>query len=123
MQLLYSLDMTRLEHNILCNGVGARFNLSGKYLGNDARVLKNSVPSDAFSLLQQGTLCEVAVLTSDNYIKRVVDYNRVQAWLKTLPLQPKGVFTLKRQVGEVKCTQTLYIFNYGRLGMYLGSLL
>lgn len=123
MQLLYSLDMARLEHNVLCNGVGARFNLSGKYLGSDARILNNAMPADAFSILQQGTLCEVAILTSDNYNKRVIDLERVQAWLRTLPLQPKAVFTLKRQVGDVRCTQTLYIFNYGRLQMYLGGLL
>lgn len=123
MQLLYSLDMARLEHNVLCNGVGARFNLSGKYLGSDARILNNAMPADAFSILQQGTLCEVAILTSDNYNKRVIDLERVQAWLRTLPLQPKAVFTLKRQVVDVRCTQTLYIFNYGRLQMYLGGLL
>lgn len=123
MQLLYSLDMARLEHNVLCNGVGARFNLSGKYLGSDARILNNAMPADAFSILQQCTLCEVAILTSDNYNKRVIDLERVQAWLRTLPLQPKAVFTLKRQVGDVRCTQTLYIFNYGRLQMYLGGLL
>ena len=123
MQLLHSLDMARLEHNIICNGVGARFNIAGKYLGNDARVLKNSMPADAFSILQQGTLCEVAILTGDSYTKKVMDLNRAQLWLKSLPLEPRAVFTLKRQVGEVKCTQTLYIFNYGRLGMYLGSLL
>lgn len=122
MQLLYSLDMARLEHNVMCNGVGARFNLSGKYLGNDARILNNAMPADAFSILQQGTLCEVAILAGDNYTKRVIDLDRVQMWLRTLPLQPKAVFTLKRQVGEVRCTQTLYIFNYGRLQMYLGSL-
>lgn len=122
MQLLYTLDMSRLEHNILCNGIGARFNISGKYLGSDVRLLNNAMPADAVSILQQGTLCEVAILTNDTFTKRVIPLERIQNWLKTLPLQPKAVFTLRRQVGTIRCTQTLYIYNYNRLQMYVGQL-
>ena len=123
MQLLYSLDMARLEHSILCNGIGARFNLSGKYLGNDARILSNSLPADAVSILQQGTLCEIAILTNDTFRKQQMDLSKIQQCVQNLPLQPKAVFTIKRQVVTTRCTQTLYIYNYNRLQLYINQLM
>lgn len=123
MQLVYGLDMNTFEHHLLCDGIGARFNISGKYISSQARVLSNSLPVDCLSILQQGNLCEVGILVCDNFVKRIMDFSRVQNWLKTLPLANKAVFQLKRQVGTERCVQTIYIYPYNRLSAFIGQLM
>lgn len=123
MQALYSLNLSTLEHVIICNGVSARFDISGKYQGIAGNIPMNAIPVDCFSILQQGNLCEVAVLASECYTKRVIPLSKAQTWVSKLPFMAKATFTIKRKIDEKdKCVQTIYIYPFGKLGVYLPQL-
>ena len=124
MQAVYSLDLKKLEHIVFCNGTSARFDISGKYLGPAGTIPMNSQPVDCFSILQQGDLCEVAVLASECYTKKVIPLAKAQMWVSKLPFQSKAVFKIKRKLDEKdRCMQTIYIYPFGRLGVYVPQLL
>lgn len=123
MQAVYALNLNTLEHVLVCNGVCAKFDISGKYKGAVAAIPANAQQVDCFSILQQGNLCEIAILSGEQYAKRVVGLSKAQNWLKELPFQPKAVFTIKRKVGEEKCIQTIYVFQCGKLMVYAPALL
>lgn len=121
MTALYTLDLTTMHHLLFCNGIGAKFDINGKYVGYSGAM--KGTPVDVVSVLQQGSACEVAVLSSDEYTKKCIDLYRAQSWVQNCPTPVKTVFTLRRKVGEDKCTQTLYVFGHNTIKPYLGSLL
>lgn len=120
---LYKIDLRTLEYCIFSNGVGLRFDVTGRYKGEARSVDSSAVPVDVVSILQQGNQCEVAVLSGSNYCKQRVDLNRAISWTKSCPLHARAVLPLKRKVKDVSCLQTIYVYGNNTIAPYLSSLL
>lgn len=123
MTALYRLDMRTMEYNILSDGIGMRFDFTGKYKGTLGNIGTGATPVDIVSILQQGTLCEVAVLSNGEYHKQRVDLDRAIKWVKTSPARSKAVLSLRRKVKDIVCLQTIYVYNFNTISPYLSSLL
>ena len=122
MTAMYALNMNTLEHNLLCNGVGARFSLDGKYIS--ANVNMNGGQSvDVISVLQQGTLAELALVCNQQYLKTPTDIDTVKKWVNAVPVSTKAVVHIKRTVSGQKTLQTIYIYPQGRIAPYIGNLI
>lgn len=123
MTALYRLDMRTLEYNIFADGIGMRFDFTGKYKGALGNIGMGATPVDVVSILQQGNLCEVAVLANGEYYKQRVDLDRAVGWTKTSPVRHKAVLSLRRKVKDIVCLQMIYVYNNNSIKPYLSSLL
>ena len=123
MTVLYKFSMKKMEYDIFSDGIGMRFDVLGAYKGSLANIDMDASPVDVVSILQQGNLCEVAVVASGNYYKRRVDLTRAMNWVKTVPIQRKTVLSLRRKVKDIYCLQTIYVFSLNTIAPFLSSLL
>lgn len=115
MRAVYGINMQTMEHTLICDGIGAKFNMQGKYVGSNVTIHKSLLPADVVSLLQQGTLCEIAVITGDRFAKKQVDLDSARAFIESIPVPYKATFQLKRKVGEENCMQYLYIYPIDKI--------
>ena len=121
MRAVYGLNMTTMEHHLICDGIGAKFSIQGKYLGSNAVAHRSSLPADVASILQQGSLCELAVLSGDRFLKKQMPITQAQAFISSVQTPCKASFQIKRKVGEALCVQYLYIYPIDKLNSLLPS--
>ena len=115
MRAIYGMNMQTMEHHLICDGIGARFNMQGKYLGSNAIAHRGSLPADVASIVQQGNLCELAVINEDRFLKKRMPISEAQNFIRAVPVACKATFQLKRRVGDEPCIQYIYVYPSGKL--------
>ncbi len=115
MRAVYGLNMQTMEHTLICDGIGAKFNMQGKYIGSNVVVHKSLLPADVISLLQQGTLCELAVITGDRFAKKQMDLTTAKMFLDSITVPCKATFQIKRKVGQENCIQYIYVYPMDKI--------